>query len=51
MKSRDTWNRCDCCGKFISYADFASEEALRVLIFPDSHFTEETYKTVCKKCK
>ena len=49
--SRDPWNRCDCCGKYISYADFASEQAVRWLITPDAEGTKETYGTRCKKCK
>lgn len=44
------WNRCDCCGKFISYKDFELGLAKRINIYPDSHYTQETYETVCKKC-
>lgn len=41
------WNRCDVCGKFISYADFDSGRAVRFMKTPDSHYTAETYETLC----
>lgn len=44
------WNRCDYCGKFISYKDFENESAMRSLIFSDSYLTEETWDTLCKSC-
>lgn len=43
------WNRCDCCGQFISLAAFVDGSASRVLLTPDSHFTRETYQTLCGK--
>ncbi len=49
-QTRDPWNRCVYCGKFISYADFASTKAVRWLITPDAEGTQETYGTMCKKC-
>lgn len=49
------WNRCDVCGKFISYDDFDSGLAVRYMKTPDTHFTAETYMTLCRdhsgRCK
>jgi hypothetical protein len=42
--------KCDDCGKFVSFKDLFEEMALRSLLTPDSHFTEETYETLCKRC-
>jgi len=42
------WNKCDVCGKFISYKDFDTGEAIRYMATPDSHYTAETYVTLCK---
>lgn len=36
--------RCDVCGRFIGYNDGST----RTLLTPSSHFTDETYKTLCK---
>jgi len=49
-KNRETWNKCDICGRFISYSDFDKREAIRTLETPDSYFSDESYKTLCKKC-
>jgi hypothetical protein len=43
----DPWNRCDVCGRFIAYADFA-DGAARVLLTPQSDLSEETFETLCK---
>ncbi len=45
--TRDPWNRCDVCGRFISYADFASGKARCILATPESNFTSERYETTC----
>ena len=42
------WNRCDVCGRFISYHDFNTAMAVRYMKTPDSHYTAETYVTLCK---
>lgn len=47
--NRQMWNRCDVCGKFISYQDFAENKARRVLLAPDSYLTEETWETLCEQ--
>jgi len=41
------WNRCDVCGRFIGYADLVSGKAQRWQTTPDTHFTVETYATLC----
>jgi ribosomal protein S14 len=46
---RDIWNRCDECGRFISYEDFGNG-AINNLIHPDTEFTCEKYETLCKAC-
>lgn len=45
-----TWNKCDCCGRFIPFTDFETGEALRQFITPDSEWTHERYENVCKAC-
>lgn len=45
------WNKCTICGKFISIDDFANEDADSVMIYPDSHLTNETHEVRCKICK
>lgn len=43
------WNRCDVCGRFIPYDDFAGGHAERNLITPDSAFTREEWETLCHR--
>jgi hypothetical protein len=45
------WNRCDVCGRFISYQDFDDGLAFRYMKTPDSHYTAETYVTLCRDHK
>ena len=45
------WNRCDICGRFIPYHDFDSGLAVRYMKTPDSHFTAETWETLCRDHK
>lgn len=49
MKNKK-WNKCDKCGKFIAYINFENG-ATRKLKTPDSHFSNESYDTTCKRCK
>lgn len=44
----DTWNKCDDCGRFIPYQDFADGRALRRLLEPDSDLGTEKYETLCR---
>lgn len=46
--NRDFWNKCDVCGKFISYDDF-DKVATRRLLTPDSYFSREIYETLCRE--
>ncbi|MCD6436213.1 MAG: hypothetical protein J7L15_07475 [Clostridiales bacterium] len=43
--------KCDNCGKFISYEDLDIGEATITMILPDSHYSIETWETICKRCK
>ena len=45
----DLWNRCDECGRFISYHDFFVGSATHTEITPESLLTFETWETLCKK--
>jgi hypothetical protein len=45
------WNRCDVCGKFISFDDIATGKAVRKMVTPDSEFTDEEYETLCSEHK
>ena len=44
-----SWNKCDVCGRFIAIKDFGNG-AIRKLLTPDSHFSNETYETLCVIC-
>ena len=46
-EGNDKWNRCDICGKFISYNDFENG-AIRKLIEPDSDYSTECWETLCR---
>ena len=41
------WNRCDVCGRFVGFDDIDCGKAVRKLDTPDSHFTHETWTTLC----
>ena len=43
------WNRCEICGKFISYDDFESGEASHRMVQPDWEYGAETWETLCKE--
>ena len=43
--------KCDICGKFVSYEDLEVGEATRTMRLPDSHYSIETWETICKRCK
>ena len=45
---RDAWNRCDECGKFIPYEDFADGKASHKIVTPESLKTRETFETLCR---
>lgn len=44
---RDLWNRCDSCGRFIAFDDFAQGNAVRRLLEPDSQLGVEKWETLC----
>ncbi len=39
--------KCDECGEFVPYQDILEGRACHVMVTPDSHWTDETYKTLC----
>ena len=43
--------KCSYCGEFIRYQDIVDGLAYYDMIYPSSHFTEETYRGACRKCK
>lgn len=49
-RSREIWNRCSSCGKFISHKDFSTGKAKHILITPDSEYSKEEYSTLCCRC-
>jgi len=44
----DAWNRCDDCGVFIPYADFADGFAVRRILELDSDLGTEKWETLCR---
>jgi hypothetical protein len=45
----DTWNKCQECGRFISYQDFADNNAIHRMLEPDSDLGVEKWETLCFK--
>jgi acetyl-CoA carboxylase beta subunit len=45
---RDLWNKCDVCGRIISYADLESGKAIHNMKTPDSDVSYETLETLCR---
>jgi acetyl-CoA carboxylase beta subunit len=45
---RDLWNKCDVCGRIISYADLESGKAVHRMKTPDSEVSYETWETLCR---
>ena len=43
------WNRCEVCGKFISYDDFESGSAVHHMTQPDWEYGAEKWETLCKE--
>lgn len=41
------WNQCDECGRFVSYADLETGNALHRLLEPDSDLGGEKWETLC----
>jgi len=46
-----SWNRCDVCGRFISYNAFDCGFAVRKMVTPDSGNSAEDYVTLCGRCR
>jgi hypothetical protein len=45
---RDLWNKCDVCGRIISFADLESGKAIHNMKTPDSDVSYETWETLCR---
>jgi hypothetical protein len=43
--------RCNICGRFISGQDLDDGTAEYTMTLPDSYYSEETWKGICKRCK
>lgn len=41
---------CQGCGQFIKYDDIATGKARHCMKSPDSHFSSESYESLCRKC-
>lgn len=50
MDTSKCWNRCEYCGKFVSFKDIEEGKVVHKLLYPDSQFTKETYETYHKSC-
>jgi len=46
---KDTDNKCNICGRFISMADMESGDAKHIFE-PDNHFGPEISEWVCDEC-
>lgn len=44
------WNRCEVCGQFIAFSEFADGTSEHNLVYPDSEITVETWETFHKSC-
>ncbi len=45
---KDTWNKCEVCGRFIPYSDIDKGAAIHRELEPSSHFGPEKWETLCK---
>ena len=50
MINRNPWNRCQECGRFVSFHDLSEGKALYQELTPSSYYTFETWELVCSKC-
>lgn len=44
---RDLWNRCQECGRLISYNDINIGKAIHRMVTPDTNVSYETWETLC----
>lgn len=49
VSCREIWNRCDVCGRFISYNALDCGNAVRKMVTPDSAYSAEEYETLCEQ--
>jgi hypothetical protein len=43
--------KCDECGCFIGVQDLIDGKALHHCVLPDSEFSDETFESLCAKCR
>lgn len=48
---KDLWNKCDICGRIISFQDFADDKAKHILLEPSSDLGVERYETYHNICE
>ena len=44
----DCWNKCDDCGRFVSFDDLLEGKAIHRLLEPDSQLGVERFETLCR---
>lgn len=47
-RKRDLWNKCQECGRLISYDDIQSGKATHTMLTPDSDVSYESWETLCR---
>jgi hypothetical protein len=48
--TRDDKIKCDECGKLIGIQDLVDGKALHHCVLPSSHYSDETFESLCAKC-
>ena len=47
-RKRYLWNKCQECGRLISYSDIETGKAINRMITPDSDVSYESWETLCR---
>jgi len=47
-RENNSWNKCNACGRFISFFDLENGHATRKIETPDSEFSCESWETLCR---
>jgi hypothetical protein len=50
MYTKNNKFKCDYCGRFIAFDDIRDGKAYHHMSLPDSHYSCETWESVCKTC-
>ena len=48
MTRNELWNKCEVCGRIISYVDLETGRAIHNMKTPDSDVSYETWETLCR---